>query len=48
MHVVAPEKASRCRSKGAKGEWVEKVDDYVIACKQPKRKNLADGGGGRR
>ena len=32
MHVVAPEKASTCRSKGTKGEWIEKVYDYVIAC----------------
>ena len=28
MHVVAPEKASTCRSKGAKGEWIDKVYDY--------------------
>ena len=25
MHVVAPEKASTCKSKGVKGEWIEKV-----------------------
>ena len=31
MYVVAPEKGSTCRSKGAKGEWIEKVYDYVIA-----------------
>ena len=31
-HVVAPEKASTCRSQSAKGEWVEKVYDCVIAC----------------
>ena len=31
-HVEAPEKASTCRSKSAKGEWMEKVYDYVIAC----------------
>ena len=28
MHVVAPEKASTCRSKGAKEEWIDKVYDY--------------------
>ena len=46
MHVVAPEKASTCRSKCAKGEWIEKVTITslrLIAWK----KNLADGGGGR-
>ena len=32
MHVIAPEGVSTCRSKNAKGEWVEKVYDYVIAC----------------
>ena len=35
MHVVAPEKASTCRSEGAQGDWIEKkekVYDYVIAC----------------
>ena len=32
MHVVLPEKASTCRSKGWKGEWIEKVYDYDIAC----------------
>ena len=32
MHVVAPERASTCRSKSVKGECVEKVYDYVIAC----------------
>ena len=25
MHVIAPEGVSTCRSKNAKGEWVEKV-----------------------
>ena len=34
--MVAPEKASTCRSKGAKGEWIEKVYDYVIVCKSLK------------
>ena len=38
MHVVAPEKASTCTSKSAKGEWVEKVYDYVIACNSLKGK----------
>ena len=32
MHVMAPEGVSTCRSRSAKGEWVEKVYDYVIAC----------------
>ena len=32
MRVVAVRKASTCRSKGAKGEWIEKVYDNVIAC----------------
>ena len=32
MHVIAPEGLSSCRSKNAKGEWVEKVFDYVTAC----------------
>ena len=32
MHVMAPEGMSTCRSKNAKGEWVEKVFDYVIEC----------------
>ena len=30
MHVIAP--VSTCRSKNAKGEWVEKVYDHVIDC----------------
>ena len=29
---MAPEGVSTCRSRSAKGEWVEKVYDYVIAC----------------
>ena len=32
MHVIAPAGVSTCRSKNAKGELVEKVYDYVIAC----------------
>ena len=36
MHVIAPAGVSTCRSKNAKGEWVEKVYDYVIACSSPK------------
>ena len=31
VHVIAPQGVSMCRSKNAKGEWVEKVYDYVIA-----------------
>ena len=38
MHVVALEKASTCRSNGAKGEWIEKVYDYVVACHSLKGK----------
>ena len=29
---MAPEGVSTCRSRSAKGEWVEKVYDYVTAC----------------
>ena len=32
MYVMAPEGVSTCRSRGAKGKWVEKVYDCVIAC----------------
>ena len=32
VHVIAPEGVSTCRSKNAKGEWVEKVYDNVTAC----------------
>ena len=39
MHVVAPVKASTCRSKGTKGGWIGKVHDYVIACKGPNGKS---------
>ena len=38
MHVIAPEGVSTCRSKKCKGEWVEKVYDYVIACNSQKGK----------
>ena len=31
MHVVAPKEASTCKSKGPKGEWIEKTYDSVIA-----------------
>ena len=31
MHVVAPREASTCRSKNSKGEWIERIYDYVIA-----------------
>ena len=37
FHVVAPEEASTCRRKGAKGEWIEKSYDNVIACHSVKR-----------
>ena len=37
FHVVAPEEASTCRRKGAKGEWIEKIYDNVIACHSLKR-----------
>ena len=36
--VIAPAGVSTCRSKIAKGEWVEKVYDYVIACNSLKGK----------
>ena len=32
MHVTAPEGVSTCRSKNAKGDWVEKVYDCVKVC----------------
>ena len=32
MHVIAPEGVSTCRSQNVKGECVEEVYDYVIAC----------------
>ena len=32
-------KASTCRSKGAKGEWIEKVYGFVIACNSLKGKS---------
>ena len=35
MHVIAPEGVSTCRSRSAKGEWEEKVYDYVTACSSP-------------
>ena len=38
MHVVAPKEAPTCRSKGPKGEWIERTYDYVIACNRLKRK----------
>ena len=30
-HVVAPKEGSTCRSKGTKGEWIERTYDYLIA-----------------
>ena len=38
--MTAPEGASTCRSKSAKGTWVEKVYDYVFACNSLKGKIL--------
>ena len=38
MHVIAPEGVSMCRSKYAKGVWVEKAYDYVIACSRLKER----------
>ena len=32
LYVMAPEGVSSCRSRSAKGEWVEKVFDCVVAC----------------
>ena len=39
MFVVVPKEASTCRSKGPKGEWIERTYDYVIACNSFKGKN---------
>ena len=36
--MTAPEGVSTCRSRSAKGEWVEKVFDYVIAGSSLKRR----------
>ena len=47
MHVVAPQEASTCRSKGPEGEWIQRTHHYVIASGSLKRKNLTHGGGGR-
>ena len=41
MHAVAPEEASTCRSKGPKGEWIERTYDYVIAGGSLKRKSIS-------
>ena len=40
MHVVAPKEASTCRSKGSKGEWIERTHDCVTACDSLKGKFL--------
>ena len=37
MHVTAPDGVLTCRSKNAKGKWVDKVYEYVIACNSLKR-----------
>ena len=47
MHVIAPDGVSTCRSRSAKGDWVEKVYDYVTACNSTKREIFANEGGGR-
>ena len=39
MHVIAPDTAYTCRSKSEKGDWVEKVFDFVIACNSLKGKS---------
>ena len=31
MYIEAPNEASTCRSKGPKGEWIERTFDHVIA-----------------
>ena len=36
--MIVPNGVSTCRSKSAKGEWVEKVFDYVLACSSLKGK----------
>ena len=36
MLVIEPEGVSTCRSKNAKGEWVDKVFDHVMACSSQK------------
>ena len=38
--MVAPKEASTCRSKGPKGEWIERIYDYVIASGSLKEKIL--------
>ena len=40
MHAVAPKEASPCRSKGPKGEWIERICDDVIASGSVKGKIL--------
>ena len=37
MHLIAPEGVSMSRPKSAKGKWVGKVHDHVIACNSLKR-----------
>ena len=44
--MMAPDGVSTCRSKSAKGEWVQKVYDYVIACDSLEREIFANKGGG--
>ena len=47
MHVVAPKEPSTCRSKGTKGEWIERTYDHVIASGSLKGRISQMGGGGR-
>ena len=41
MHVTAPEGLLTFRSKDAKGVWVEKLCDYVIACSNSLKGNVS-------
>ena len=40
VREMAPERVSTCRSRRAKGEWVEKVNDCVKACSSLKGRNF--------
>ena len=46
MHVVAPEEATTCRSKGPKGEWIEKTYDCHLRV-TASGENFIDEAGGR-
>ena len=45
MFILAPKEASRCRSKGPKGEWIERTFDYIIASHSLRGKYTVGGGG---